>query len=211
MGSQSASRQMTANDRISRVIFEYAAKIAAAQDLDALLELNAGMARDLVGADRCSIWLVDAKTNRLWTKVAQGIETIRIPMGQGVVGACVERNETILVNDTSRDQRFLHRVDDASGYVTRSILTIPMRGSDGKPIGALQVLNKPDGFSREDVELLGLSSSYSASALEAQRLRAEAEVARLMLRELELARNVQERLLPQSSPAHSARSPVRAT
>ena len=47
-------------DRISHVIFEYAAKIGAAQDLDALLLLNDGMARDLVGADRCSSWLVDA-------------------------------------------------------------------------------------------------------------------------------------------------------
>lgn len=192
---------MISKDRVSQVIFDYAAKIGGAEDLDALLELNAAMARDLVGADRCSIWLVDAKTNRLWTKVAQGIETIHIPMGQGVVGACVERNETILVNDTARDERFLHRVDDASGYVTRSILTIPLHGSDGKPIGALQVLNKPDGFSQEDVDLLGLSSAYSASALEAQRLRAEAEVARLMLRELEIARNVQQRLLPQSPPA----------
>ena len=50
---------MLANDRISRVIFDYAAKIGAAQDLDAVLALNAGMARDLVGADRCSIWLVE--------------------------------------------------------------------------------------------------------------------------------------------------------
>ena len=78
---------MISKDRISQVIFDYASRIGGAEDLDALLELNAGMARDLVGADRCSIWLMDAKTNRLWTKVAQGIETIYIPMGQGVVGA----------------------------------------------------------------------------------------------------------------------------
>jgi phosphoserine phosphatase RsbU/P len=192
---------MISNDRLSQVIFRYATKIGGAQDLDALLELNAGMARDLVGADRCSIWLVDPENDRIWTKVAQGIDTIHIPMGQGLVGSCVERNETILVNDTSNDARFLHSVDHESGYVTQSVLTIPLRGSDGKPMGALQVLNKPDGFSREDVDLLGLSSAYSASALEAQRLRAEAEVARLMLRELEIARNVQEKLLPQAPPS----------
>ena len=191
---------MIANDRVSEVILRYAAKIGSAQDLDALLELNAAMARDLAGADRCSLWLIDAKARQLWTKVAHGIPEIRIPLGQGLVGACVAGNETILVNDTAGDARFLNRVDDKSGYVTRSVLAIPLRGSDGQPIGALQVLNKPGGFSPEDVDLLGLSSAYSASVLEAQRLRHDAEVARLMLRELEIARNVQQRLLPQTTP-----------
>jgi serine phosphatase RsbU (regulator of sigma subunit) len=189
---------MVHKDRISRVIFEYAAKIGAAQDLDALLVLNAGMARDLVGADRCSIWLVDAENSRLWTKVAHGVGELNIPIGQGLVGACVARNEAILVNDTSRDERFLKSVDYESGYVTTSVLTLPLQGMDGNPMGALQVLNKPGGFSPEDVDLLGLCSAYSASALETQRLRKEAEVAKLLLHELEIARDVQQQLLPQS-------------
>ncbi len=189
---------MITTDRISRVIFEYAAKIGAAQDLDALLLLNAGMARDLVGAERCSLWLVDTKNSRLWTKVAHGVEELNIPIGQGLVGACVARNEAILVNDTSRDERFLRSVDIESGYVTTSVLTLPLHGMDGKPMGALQVLNKPGGFCPEDVDLLGLCSAYSASALETQRLRKEAEVAQLLLHELEIARGVQQQLLPQA-------------
>jgi sigma-B regulation protein RsbU (phosphoserine phosphatase) len=192
---------MIPTDRISRVIFDYAAKIGAAPDLDAVLELNAGMARDLVGADRCSIWLVDAKNNRMWTKVAHGVRELHIPIGQGLVGACVARNETILVNDTSSDPRFLKSVDKESGYVTKSILTLPLHGMDGKPMGALQVLNKPDGFSQDDVDLLGLCSGYSASTLESQRLRKEAEAAKLFLQELEIAREVQQHLLPQDLPA----------
>jgi len=192
---------MLANDRVSRVIFDYAAKIGAAQDLDAVLELNAGMARDLVGADRCSIWLVDKKSNRLWTKVAHGVRELHIPIGQGLVGACVARNEAILVNDTSSDERFLKSVDKESGYVTKSVLTLPLHGMDGKPMGALQVLNKPGGFSQEDVDLLGLCSGYSASTLESQRLRKEAEAAQLFLQELEIARDVQQHLLPQDLPS----------
>jgi phosphoserine phosphatase RsbU/P len=188
---------MAPKDRVSSVIFEYAAKIAAAGDLDALLVLNAGMARDLVGADRCSIWLVDAKNGRIWTKVAHDVGELQIPIGQGLVGACISRNETILVNDASRDERFLKTVDVESGYVTTSILTLPLRGMNGKPMGALQLLNKPGGFSPEDADLLGLCSTYTASTLETQRLRNEAEVAHLLLQELEIARNVQQHLLPQ--------------
>lgn len=191
---------MVPMDRVSRVIFDYAAQIGAAQDLDALLELNAGMARDLVGAERCSIWLVDNKHRRLWTKVAHGVRELHVPIGQGLVGAALARNEAILVNDTSQDQRFLRSVDIESGYVTKSILTLPLHGLDGKPIGALQVLNKPGGFSPEDVDLLGLCSAYSASTLETQRLRKEAEVAQLLIREMEIARDVQQHLLPQVCP-----------
>jgi sigma-B regulation protein RsbU (phosphoserine phosphatase) len=70
-------------------------------------------------------------------------------------------------------------------------------------MGALQVLNKPGGFSQDDVDLLGLCSGYSASTLETQRLRKEAEAAQLILQELEIAREVQQHLLPQDLPAIS--------
>jgi sigma-B regulation protein RsbU (phosphoserine phosphatase) len=200
MSTQSAKRAMVPRDRISRVIFDYAAKIGAAQDLDALLVLNAGMARGLVGADRCSIWLVDNKNSRMWTKVAHGVQELHIPIGQGLVGACVARDEAIVVNDASQDERFLKSVDIETGYVTKSVLAMPLHGVDGKPIGAMQVLNKPGGFSPEDVDLLGLCGTYAASTLETQRLRKEAEVARLLLREMEIARDVQQHLLPQAQP-----------
>jgi serine phosphatase RsbU (regulator of sigma subunit) len=66
--------------------------------------------------------------------------------------------------------------------------------------GAFQAVNKPSGFLESDVALLGLAGSYSAAAIEAQRLRKEAETARVFLR-LEIAREVQNSLLPQGIPA----------
>ncbi|MBL8179855.1 MAG: SpoIIE family protein phosphatase [Bryobacterales bacterium] len=183
-------------DVVSKVIFEYATKIGSARETDASLRLNADMARDLVGADRCSIWLIDAKAQQLWTKVAHGVEEIRIPIGQGVVGACIAGKETIVVNDTSLDPRFLSSGD----YAVKSLLAIPLRGEDGSVIGALQALNKQGGFTQEDVDLLGLAAAYSASALETQMLREEAEAARLMRKELEIAHSVQQRLFPQDPP-----------
>ncbi len=184
-------------DHISRVIFDYATRIGDSRETGATLQLNADMARDLAGADRCSIWLMDRKANELWTRVALGGDDIRFPMGQVLVGAASAGNETIVVNDASQDPRFLHNV---GGYVTKSVLVIPLRSSDGSAIGALQALNKPGGFSPEDVDLLALAANYSASAIENQRLRLEAETARLMLRELEIAREVQQRLFPEVSP-----------
>ena len=74
-------------DHISRVIFDYAGRIGNVHETEAFLHLSADMARDLVGADRCSIWLIDDKNQQLWTKVAHGMPEIRIPLGQGIAGA----------------------------------------------------------------------------------------------------------------------------
>ncbi len=188
------------SERVSRVIFEYAARIAQEQDSAALLRLNADMARDLVGADRCSIWIVDSDAGQLYTTVAHGVGKIRIQLGHGLVGACVSRAQPIVVNDTAADERFLGRIDEASGYVTQSVLVIPLCAATGNVIGAFQALNKPGGFSESDVALLGLAGSYSAATIETMRLRREAEQARLLRRELELARDVQAGLLPANPP-----------
>ena len=104
------------------------------------------------------------------------------------------------MNDTSRDPRFDRDVDRSSGYVTQSVLTLPLRSPASDVLGALQVLNKPGGFEESDVKLLGLAASFSASALAAQKLRQEAEAARLVFRELEIAREVQLRLFPSHPP-----------
>jgi sigma-B regulation protein RsbU (phosphoserine phosphatase) len=198
---EAAARQtMIDAERISSVIFRYASLIGAEQDTNRLLALNADMARDLSGADRCSIWLRDEHKKELWTKVAHGTQEIRIPEGAGLVGACIAANTPLVVNDVHSDPRFFQKVDITSGYVTRSVLALPLHGTNGKVIGVLQVLNKPGGFSPADVEMLGLAAGYAASTLETQRLRLEAEKARVLYRELEIARAVQEKLLPQKFP-----------
>jgi sigma-B regulation protein RsbU (phosphoserine phosphatase) len=188
-------------EHISSVIFRYASLIGAEQNTDRLLELNADMARDLSGADRCSIWLLDERKKELWTKVAHGTKELRVPSSSGLVGACVTSHETVVVNDVASDKRFFQKVDASSGYITRSVLALPLRGQSGKVIGVLQVLNKPGGFKQADVDILGLAASYAASALETQRLRQEAEATRVLLRELEIARDVQQKLLPQKFPS----------
>jgi len=189
------------SERVSRVIFDYAARIGKEQETDALLILNADMARDLVDAERCSIWLIDSEAQQLHTKVAHGVGEIRVGLGHGLVGACVSHGEPVVVNDVTSDTRFSGRVDQSTGFVTHSVLVIPMRTAGGKVIGAFQALNKAGGFTESDVSLLGLAASYSAAAIETQRLRLEAETARMFLRELEIARDVQAKLVPQEPPA----------
>ena len=186
--------------RTVRAIFEHAARISREQQIDELVRLNADFARDLAGADRCSLWLIDEAASQLWTKLAHGVDTIRIPFGEGLVGACIRDNQVVLVNDGRNDPRLLRRVDQHSGYQTEQILCVPML-AEGKVIGALQLINKPAGFDAKDAGLLGLVAHFAASAIEGERLRQESERARLVGHELDLARAVQARLLPERPPS----------
>ena len=59
--------------RVSRVVFEYAARIGQEQDPVLLLSLIADLARDLLGADRCSILMVAPASGDMWTCAAHGV------------------------------------------------------------------------------------------------------------------------------------------
>jgi sigma-B regulation protein RsbU (phosphoserine phosphatase) len=184
---------------LAEQIFQHAARIGRSTSVAELIRLNADFARELTGADRCSIWLLDRERQELWTMLADGVAPIRITFGQGLVSACVRDEQVLLANDPGSDPRFLQKIDEKSGYTTRQVLCIPMR-SDGETIGALQLLNKASGFTAGDAQLVGLLAHFAATAIRGEQLRQMAESARLLSHELDLARDVQARLLPQSLP-----------
>jgi GAF domain-containing protein len=99
-------------------------------------------------------------------------------MGEGLIGACIRDNQVLLVNNAGEESRLLRRVDHDSGYHTRQVLCVPLI-AEGKVIGALQLLNKPTGFTETDAGLLGLLGHFAASAIDSERLRQENESARI--------------------------------
>jgi len=98
--------QQSKSERIAQVIFEHAARISRQSDIAVMANLNADLARDLIGAERCSLWLLDKRKDELYTRVAHGMHEIRIKAGMGIVGASVARGQTIVVNDVGSDPRF---------------------------------------------------------------------------------------------------------
>jgi sigma-B regulation protein RsbU (phosphoserine phosphatase) len=181
--------------RLVQEIFSYARRIGQERDREALLKILADMGRDLVGADRCSIWLLDESRQELFTRVAHGTGILRIEATQGLVGRSIATGEPVFSNALV-DERRSAEIDRQTGYQTRSVLVVPMRGADGRIIGAFQALNKPQGFTPADGDLLALAAAYSASTIEAQQLQAKAEEVRRLEHELAIAREVQQRLLP---------------
>ncbi|WP_022850549.1 HD-GYP domain-containing protein [Limisalsivibrio acetivorans] len=169
--------ELTAEDLV-KSIFKYIGLIAHEHDVEKMLVILADMGRDLVAADRCTVWLIDERWGTLWTKVAHGVDRITIPVGVGIAGAAAENDEVIIINDAYSDPRFDKSVDKQTGYVTRNIIAIPFYDPAGKVIGVYQAINKmtrSGEFSEEDVEHLMLAATYTGKELSAVMMQQEIE------------------------------------
>lgn len=116
-------------------------------DISGLIARIVSTARQIMDADRASLFLLDPYTGELWSKVAEGIANreIRIPKGKGVAGWVALHGETVNIQDAYFDSRFDQSVDKKTGYRTRSILCGPVKDLKGKTVGVIQVINKNKG------------------------------------------------------------------
>jgi len=150
-------------------LFDVAKHLGAEHTVDGILDHVLREANDVTGADRCSLFLVDVERGVLWTKIAHGTDdTIRVPLGQGIVGECADTCQPIHIPDAYADSRFNQEVDRKSGYTTRNILCVPMLDDEEQCIGVIQALNKSHdrAFMPHDEEMLLALGGIAAVALQ---------------------------------------------
>lgn len=105
----------------------------------------------LVQCERASIFFVDADSNELILVIAEGANNITLPIGKGLAGTCAAEGKTINVKDAYSDPRFSRGHDLKTGYLTKSVLCVPVLDPDGSIVAVLQLINKKSGtFSRLD-------------------------------------------------------------
>lgn len=185
-------------------LLNLARAMAEETDLEHLLALVVKEATGILQADRSSIFLVDKTTGELVSRVAEkaGPKLIRVPPGKGIVGHVAATGESILIEDAYADARFHPEVDRKTGFRTHTLLTVPLACSNGKCIGALQVLNKKTGsFNSDDLELCQALAAHAAVAIEQARLHMISLEKQKLVAALDIARQVQESLRPKESPA----------
>ena len=172
-------------------------------DLSELLGRILDVAKNQVDAERGTLFLVDEKTNEIWSLIAHGLEKqeIRLPLGKGIAGHVAQTGEIVLIPDAYADPRFNPEVDKRTGYRTHSILCLPIRNKAGRITATLQLLNKKQGvFTQEDADFLLTLSGHMALALENAQLHQELLDKERMEKELALARGIQRSLLPDTAP-----------
>src|SRR3954454_12156441 len=82
-----------------REVLELSRLLAVTADLEHLLMEIAKAVQALLGAERASIFLYDAGTDELWTKVALGASEIRVPSSAGIVGYVFKTNKLLNIPD----------------------------------------------------------------------------------------------------------------
>ena len=127
-------------------------------------------AKNMVGAERCSIFIYNHEEDELSTTLADGTEKIIIPYDIGIVGQTIRVEKPIIENEPYNSSNFLADVDMQTGYYTQNTLTVPIFNTQREVIGALQLLNKEDGFYKKDVESIASFarriSGYIASQID---------------------------------------------
>lgn len=170
-----------------------------ASGLDDILQAILGLIKAQLACERATAFLHDARSGQLHARQMSGSQHVEIVLekGVGVAGYVAEKGESVLINDVTADPRFDPSTDKRTGFVTRNMLCVPLRSPEGKVMGALQAINRNAGeFSTTALAYLESFAALAAVAVEREQLAQEAFRAQLLATELELARGIQQRLLP---------------
>ncbi|MGP1677162.1 MAG: GAF domain-containing protein [Burkholderiales bacterium] len=160
--------------RRTSAIADIANRVSDSLSLDVLFPRLMEVVSTTLNADRSSLFLYDAESGELYSRVTQGdaMEEIRFPSNLGIAGSVFTKGEAeIITADAYSNARFNQEIDRHTGYRTRNILCVPIRNKIREVIGVTQVLNKHAGdFDAEDQRLLEGLSQQAAAALENARL-----------------------------------------
>jgi phosphoserine phosphatase RsbU/P len=211
-GAPVAVASAQVSDEQLRMILDVSRLLAVPTDLDPLLCRIAEIACQLLNCERASIFLHDIVTGELWTKVAILSNEIRVQSKLGIVGHAFTQNCVVHVPEPYKDKRFNPEPDRRTGFVTRNLLTAPMAGVDGKPLGVIQAVNKNAAkgsqkdsparapFGENDVALIQLLAEQAGVAIQRHRLQLQAMEIVALRHEMDLARKTQQALIPKEPP-----------
>jgi signal transduction histidine kinase len=153
------------------LLYEIGQSLTINLDLNSLLNDIKLRAPRVVGAERCSIFLLDENSNELVLEIPGEKRQFRMPADRGIAGWVVTHGVGQIVNDVEQDARFYDAIGREAEFLTRSILCVPIRLKD-RVIGAMQLLNKQQGqhFTDQDMRLLTTLAAQAGIAIENARL-----------------------------------------
>ncbi|HBE17155.1 MAG TPA: adenylate/guanylate cyclase domain-containing protein [Cyanobacteria bacterium UBA11149] len=163
------------NQRGAAALLKATQYLGQSLDLEATLRLVMDQARELMQADRSTLFMLSRQRGELWSKVAtadgETVMEIRIPANRGIAGYVASTGQLLNIPDAYKDPRFDPSTDQKTGYVTRNILCMPVFNSEGQLIGVTQLINKNQGsFTNSDEEFMRAFNIQAGIALENAKL-----------------------------------------
>ncbi len=140
-------------------------------NMDQILIIILKRLSELIKAKNWTLFLLDPETRELYFEVVVGLDKgslsdVRIQLGEGIAGTVALTGEPILVPEVQHDSRFSNRVDDLTGFVTRSLICLPLK-MQGAVIGVIEIVNPEDMSLFQDnfMPLLSILADYVAIAI----------------------------------------------
>jgi sigma-B regulation protein RsbU (phosphoserine phosphatase) len=178
---------------------------ASSLDIEETLQNAVAQIIHYMHAEGASLFLLEGEKRDLVCRACAGpvqLLGLRLEAEQGIVGKTVRENRIQFIRDVREDPDFAGFVDRETGFTTRSILCAPL-AVKGTCIGALEVINRDsnDGlFDASDRHMLQVLASSASLVIHNARMAAALLEQERMRKELELAREIQSRLLPAPRP-----------
>lgn len=159
--------QLEAVERISQALFQ-------SIDVDTLVETALRIALDETDAEAGSILLANVETEQLVFHCSVGDKPVprgtAIPWDKGISGAVFHSGHARITRQVEQDAAHLRSIDQTTGFVTRDMVTVPLRRWHREPIGVLNVLNKRNGtLADSDLGLLTIIAAFAALAIQQAR------------------------------------------
>jgi len=193
-------RRVERQNRTLRTLAYLSQEFSSILALDELLRKIAKTIHAMINFDAFSILLVDSEKHvlrhRFSERYDQRVDVDNIALGRGLTGAAAQSRETVRVEDTLADPRYI-----ASHPDIRSEVAVPLIVQD-RVVGVMDLESERIGYFTEDhVRLLGLLAPQIASSVENARLYEElASREQRMDQDLKAARKLQSVLLPREAP-----------
>ncbi len=164
------------NNARLNLLYEVGKKVGSVSRMASLLEQIVQMTQHTLNASASSVLLFDDKEKKLVFEVADGpagksLREVKVSTQSGIAGWVVRNGKPLIVNDVHQAQRFNKTVDTVTGFVTKSIICVPLI-IHRQIIGVIEVLNRLDGsnFTEQDLEAVVSVASTAAMAIENTRL-----------------------------------------
>src|SRR5687767_11793218 len=165
------------------LLYHVSREVATALDLRTVLQRVLHEAIQNVGGERCSVVVLDDAGKAVDATIVYGKEVhehttqqMRDTMERGLAGWVIRNRKAALVLDTSKDERWLKRPDDAierSGV--KSAICVPLLVRENL-VGVLTLVDaKPNAFSEEQLDLMQAIADQAGVAVLNARLYTESQ------------------------------------
>lgn len=200
VSATSVSSSILGPDAASRLhtVLEITKHLARTLDVDHLLnKLLEQLMQLYPQADRCLVILAEGDRLELRASRARRDLDSGMTFSRTIVRKALEEGVGLLSDDVKRDERFSPSATLTS-LELHSVLCAPLITAEGSRLGAIQIdrFCKGFGFRMDDLQLLTAVASQVTVVLENASLHAERMKEERLLRELALAREIQEGFLP---------------